>query len=415
MDLTFRSMSESAPGPAWRKVFRRGWPGWRKWFLKNGENRAPDLERGRRALRRYMPEMEPLWQRLVAEVRGDEDAARFLTFWTPPRYLVNCCQAVLIDDDGPLLIRNYDLDPALNESTLLKTFWRGRAVIGMVEGLSGLADGMNDAGLAISLTFGGRTVTGNGFGIPLILRYVLEVCRDVQDAVEALRFVPSHMAYNVTVLDREGQWATLFLSPDRPPIISKKPWTTNHQLRVEWPRHGRLSNTVKRAEHLEALLSTPRVNGQSLARAFLSAPLFGTGYARGFGTVYTAMYRPGAGQVALMWPKSPPKEWSFEAFPNWQLRVAYSSAGSRLVKQGSMDSGRLPNSRAIEADKPDLLATPVAGDVGELRGFFAALTENLADPGCADWSRLAAFWRCVHLDLCDTWQNPNISPKRKSS
>ena len=29
---------------------------------------------------------------------------------------------------------------------------------------------MPDAGLAVSLTFGGRRVVGDGFGVPLILR-----------------------------------------------------------------------------------------------------------------------------------------------------------------------------------------------------------------------------------------------------
>ena len=38
-----------------------------------------------------------------------------------------------------------------------------------------------------------------GFGVPIILRYVLELCRDTQDAVEALHRVPSHMAYSIGV------------------------------------------------------------------------------------------------------------------------------------------------------------------------------------------------------------------------
>lgn len=50
----------------------------------------------------------------------------FLSFWSPPRYLINCTQLAFVDDDGPLLIRNYDLDPSLNETTMLRTRWLGR-------------------------------------------------------------------------------------------------------------------------------------------------------------------------------------------------------------------------------------------------------------------------------------------------
>ena len=49
----------------------------------------------------------------------------------------------------------------------------------MSDCLWGLLDGVNDAGLAVSLTFGGRRDVGDGFGIPIVVRYLLEVCSDV--------------------------------------------------------------------------------------------------------------------------------------------------------------------------------------------------------------------------------------------
>ena len=102
-----------------------------------------------------------------------------------------------------------------------------------VEGLAGLSDGMNDRGLAISLTFGGRIVRGPGFGIPLIIRYLLESCQTVRDAVDELRRLPCHMSYNVTLADASGDVATVMLSPDRPAMVSAAPWAANHQLGVE--------------------------------------------------------------------------------------------------------------------------------------------------------------------------------------
>ncbi len=48
--------------------------------------------------------------------------------------------------------------------------------------LWGLLDGMNDAGLAISLTRGGRSVYGRGFAILILVRYLLKTCDTVDAA-----------------------------------------------------------------------------------------------------------------------------------------------------------------------------------------------------------------------------------------
>ena len=53
-----------------------------------------------------------------------------------------------------------------------------RRVIGTSDCLWGLLDGVNDAGLAVSLTFRGRRVLGDGFGIPIVVD-LLEVCETV--------------------------------------------------------------------------------------------------------------------------------------------------------------------------------------------------------------------------------------------
>ena len=72
----------------------------------------------------------------------------------------------------------------------------------MSDCLWGLLDGMNDAGLAVSLTFGGRACVGDGFGIPLVVRYLLETCATVAEARAALDRVPVNLAHNLTLVDR---------------------------------------------------------------------------------------------------------------------------------------------------------------------------------------------------------------------
>jgi hypothetical protein len=92
----------------------------------------------------------------------------------PPPFLTGCSQAAVLPG-GPALIRNYDWDYRLFDAVVAKTAYTGRRVLGMLDCLWGLLDGANDSGLAVSLTFGGRPQVGEGFGIPLVIRYVLEV------------------------------------------------------------------------------------------------------------------------------------------------------------------------------------------------------------------------------------------------
>lgn len=134
MNLTFRSLREDRPGDALRQVFSHGWPGWSEWLRKPRKTGGTNLRDARLALRRHMPEFERLWDSWVEVCDADEEAALFLSFWSPPRYLVNCSQAVIIDEDGPLLIRNYDLDPQLNESHSSRPDGAGAASPGWLTG-----------------------------------------------------------------------------------------------------------------------------------------------------------------------------------------------------------------------------------------------------------------------------------------
>lgn len=379
MQLTFNAVHEPEPGAKWQALFERAWPGWRAWYLGRGGDPNPRLDVAERALRHHMPELERPWRRLVDLAGGGDLAANFLTFWCPPPYLVHCSQAVLLHDDGPLLVRNYDLDPKLSESTVLCSSWTGRKVIATMEGIAGAADGINDAGLAVSLTFGGRRVTGTGFGIPLIIRYLLEVCDRTADAVAVLRRVPSHMSYNVTIVDRAGEVATVFVAPDRPAIVTRRRATTNHQQRVEWPEQARFSRTVEREAHLLKLLEQRNLTPPQLVRAFLARPLLSTNYAGGFGTVYTAAYRPAEAGMTMHWPGQQP----------WELRCGNFQEGQREVRYRDGSIGQ----RGARPSRP-VAGPAVAGLVGSglPEPFIAALADGLRRPGTAAWERLGQVW-----------------------
>ena len=251
--LTVRAYEEDEPGDRVREQLAATWPAFHRWW-REGANIRPATGQARARLEEHMPELVPTWERLTTMIPGSCDAGAALALWNPPPFLTGCLQAAVIDG-GPALIRNYDWDYRLFDGVVAKTAYTGRRVLGMLDCLWGLLDGVNDAGLAVSLTFGGRPEVGDGFGIPLVIRYVLEGCGTVEEAVQVLRRVPVHMSYNVTALDRSGRWATVYVAPDRPPRVTDRAVTTNHQGSVEWAPYATAIRSVERERRLEELLA----------------------------------------------------------------------------------------------------------------------------------------------------------------
>ncbi|MDX1431967.1 MAG: C45 family peptidase [Gammaproteobacteria bacterium] len=322
MNLVFEAIDEPAAGAKWQATFEKHWAAYRAWFLAEGDAARPSYRQCVRELERHMPELMPTYERLVELAGGGDLAARFLSLYRPPPYLTGCSQAVWPEGDNRLLVRNYDYSVDLTEGVLLHTQWNGRRVLAMCDCLWGVLDGMNDAGLVVSLTFGGRKTVGDGFGIPLVLRYILEFCETTREAAKALARIPAHMAYNVTLLDRKGEFRTAYVSPDRRTVIRQFPVATNHQGRVEWLEHAHATATLERERFLFARLADPDETADSLLESFLEPPLFSRAYRKGYGTLYTAIYRPRAGTLELRWTNGAWRQ-SFDSFEEGRWPITY--------------------------------------------------------------------------------------------
>ncbi|WP_424930235.1 C45 family autoproteolytic acyltransferase/hydolase [Amaricoccus tamworthensis] len=303
MEVLWRAVSEAEPGPKWAGLFQGLWPAYHRWWLRKGEHARATYWESIKALKQYMPELVPLHEQLSDLAGGSDHAARFLSFYCPPPYLSGCSQGIW-PGAKPVLVRNYDYDARAFDSILLHTAWQGRKVMGTSDGMWGLVDGMNDAGLAVSLTFGGRQIVGDGFGVPLILRYVLQTCETTAEAEKVLVRVPTHMSYNVTVVDKRRRYLTAYMAPDRPTEITHAAVATNHQSRVEWSAHARMTATVERERFLLQRLTLHVEPEEKFIGAFLKPPLYSTAFDRGFGTLFTAVYRPSKGEMELRWPKA---------------------------------------------------------------------------------------------------------------
>ncbi len=300
--LTFQAFEELEPGPRWRGNFESSWPWYREWFLSEGEHARASYATSARMLRAHMPELAPVYERLVELAGGSDLAARMLSIYRPPPYLAACSQGVWTRAPGPMLVRNYDYAPSRLEGTIWHSRLLGHRVIGMSDCLWGLLDGMNDSGLAVSLTFGGRRVLGDGFGIPLVVRYLLETCTTSTEARQTLARLPCNLAHNLTIVDRSGHVVTAYLSPDREPVFSRSPAATNHQGFPDWPEQARATRTLEREQLILELLHAPHQTAASFADAFLGPHLHSRAYERGFGTLYTGIYLPAERRVEYRWP-----------------------------------------------------------------------------------------------------------------
>jgi len=308
MNFTFRAFAEDAPGTFWQQQFLDRWPDYKRWFLRYGESDRPTYLESIRALKRYMPEIIPVYEQMADLAGGGDHAARFLAQSCPPPLFRGCSQAVYHQDEA-VLVRNYDYSPYVFDGLLMRSRFEQRAVVAMIDCMSGVLDGINSDGLAVSMSFGGREEFGTGFGIPLVLRYLLECAGNVAEAGELLQRVPVHGAYNVMLLDRDAKFETIAIAPGQAPLKMDSRVSTNHQAGSSWPIYEEKVSTHLRYQYLSDVTAAGQLNAFQFSRQFLQPPLYSNQFARGFGTLYSAAFYPQSGRCEYLWPQH---SWTFD-------------------------------------------------------------------------------------------------------
>jgi predicted choloylglycine hydrolase len=147
-----------------------------------------------------MPELVPHYDKVCALIGDDDLAHRILSHYRPPPIIHGCSQAIWLGNGGPALVRNYDFPLDIVSDRFELTAWSGHRVIAKAQRpWGGCLDGMNEDGLVASLAAGGNRTQGLGFSVILLLRYVLETCTGVNQAIAALSRIPIALSQNVTL------------------------------------------------------------------------------------------------------------------------------------------------------------------------------------------------------------------------
>jgi predicted choloylglycine hydrolase len=313
MDFTFRAFSENKAGALWQQEFDSRWPAYHQWFLRYGERDRPSYFDSLKALKSYMPELLPVYENMVELAGGGDHASRFLSHYCPPPLFRGCSQAVYLKEE-PVIVRNYDYSPYVFDGLVMRSHFDKVPVIAMIDCMSGVLDGMNQHGLAVSMSFGGIELFGEGFGITILLRYILEYASNVREAIELVKDIPIHGAYNVTLLDKQGDFSTLVIAPDQVTRETPTAVATNHQKLGGWPQYENKVKTAERYGFLSEAIESQIDTTDSFALKFLQPPLYHNQFGRGFGTLYTAAYYPGRNECRYIWPEN---EWRFN-FDNFE-------------------------------------------------------------------------------------------------
>jgi predicted choloylglycine hydrolase len=249
---------EEQPGAAWLERFIAGRDEAQRWYLGAERAGPPTAADCRAALCDHMPELLPHYDRVCRMVGDDPLAHCILSHYRPAPRVTGCSQAIWLGDAGPALVRNYDFPLDVVTDRFEATLWSGREVIAKAQRpWGGCLDGMNEDGLVASATFGGSRAQGRGFSVILMLRYVLETCSRVEQAIAALVRIPIALSQNVTLLEPSGTYATVFLGPDREPVVSAVRVCTNHQEIIAPSRSADMVRSVERQQILLQALDDP--------------------------------------------------------------------------------------------------------------------------------------------------------------
>lgn len=326
--LTFAAITDDGSGQQLKSAFDQRWPAYAEWLLNAERQKAlPREDVCLRQLREHMPKLVPTLDRLLGILGAREHLVQFLCLYNPPTFIAGCSQAVWKRESEIALIRNYDFPQSRWDGLQLYSHWNSTGVIAMTDCIWGVLDGINEHGLAVSLSFGGKLIVGDGFGITLVLRYILEFCENCDQAEAFLQRVPIALAYNIVLSDRNMKHAVVSVGPGQRATSTQLLCATNHQKEHSAESNlDILSDSNARLQFLAARLADSKESLDHFLRLFQQPPLYRkVGENRGWGTLYTASYHPHSGVALIQWPKYQLKQ-SFENFSNCELQIEAPSA-----------------------------------------------------------------------------------------
>ncbi len=173
-----------------------------------------------------LPLYEKYYPEIVEEIQGLADgqqcdirilqAVLFSMYSMPP--VCNCSCFAFANDQEVLLGRNSDFlteIEKLNLNVIYKLTDGTYSFTGNTTAFVEMEDGINEHGLAVGLTSVYPIQCKPGFNAGLLLRYLLEKCKNVMEAVSCLHQLPIASAQTLTLADSSGEIALVECNTER--------------------------------------------------------------------------------------------------------------------------------------------------------------------------------------------------------
>lgn len=268
---------------------------------------------------------------LREEIAGFADALQieleFVFFYSMTYLQPRCSQIAVLSevtkDQKPYLARNYEFDHTLEDYCLMKTQIKDKYIhIGTSMLLFGRDDGFNEHGLSITMSSCGipianlpnmKKATTTGLQYWVVVRALLEQCKDVEEAIAYIKNMPIAFHMNMILLDKAENLALVQTMNGKCEIkrIDTKTQhylhATNHSLLPNFIRlepEG-LTHSIVRYSYIEQELHTQTsVTKEKLKEMLLAKYPNGLCFhyfLEGFGTTKSMLISPKDGTIEICW------------------------------------------------------------------------------------------------------------------
>lgn len=240
------------------------------------------------------------------------DTLRLFGGYDMPLLEMGCTSFVTSD----FYVRNYDFSPDIYDSTfIIQKHSEVNWVCGNSELILGRLDGMNNNGLTCGLHFVNNDSYSKGFLGSTIVRIVLEMCKNVGEAVDLLKELPHAASYNYSLVDRNGSFAVFEASPVSHNVLREKSslsCVNMFQTDIMKPHNQpNIDSSLDRLEALSHLSKTIKpVREVHKWFSAQTSPIFYTNYENFFGTLHTVSYMPKTSQILLTSPGGEAQQFS---------------------------------------------------------------------------------------------------------
>lgn len=267
---------------------------------------------------------------LSAELQGTADALQVKVeqlYFLNMTYLIPRCSQIAVlpkasKDGKPLLARNYEYSAEIEDFCFIKTSIEGKySHMGTSMLYSGRDDGCNEHGLAVTMSSCGMPVVDfpnmrqpkiKGLQYWVIIRAILENCKNVAEALDYIQDMPIAFNMNMIVLDKSGRVALVQTMDGRHAVRYEQNqagvlFATNHSVLKELQKFEPQAfvHSIRRYKYInKQLTGKNNITSNELKTMLLAKYPNGLclhNYKESFGTTKSLVISPVDGTIEICW------------------------------------------------------------------------------------------------------------------